>query len=151
MGMSSLNKSKVKVFFYHSTTPLKVNLLLLIRSWSSDLLYTHQRGTVLQEDQRVGHQEDVQKHLCPAAEPHQHHHVQGGRPRLRQVSMCLCGFGLHRSLGMKSPFESFVPHFCQVFRSACCILPLVQSWRVASCHGDKPTFSTLKSQIVIMF
>lgn len=87
MGMSSLNKSKVKVFFYHSTTPLNVNLLLLIRPWSSDLLYTHQRGTVLQEDQRVGHQEDVQKHLCPAAEPHQHHHVQGGRPRLRQVSM----------------------------------------------------------------
>lgn len=50
------------------------------------LLHSHQWGPVLQEDQRVGHQEDVQEHLRPAAEPHQHHHVARGGPGLRQVS-----------------------------------------------------------------
>lgn len=82
------------------------------RSGSSDLLYSNQWGPVLQEDQWVRYQEDVQEHLCSPAESHQHHHVQGGRPRLRKVSVFT---GLARNAAhLEQPLSIFslVFHCC---------------------------------------
>lgn len=80
----------------------------LTRSWSSDLLYSDQWGSILQEDQRVWHQENVQEHFCPPAKPHQHHHVQGGRPRLCQVRVLFHILSMERKAKLrKLPWSSF--------------------------------------------